>query len=164
MEESRLYQAISKDPQYSQHFNEVYNDENNWGISADVDPTCLVCGGNTYELLSKIIPKNRVIYDFGAAYGFQAYWFKDHKRYIGINPPSNLASMPFRTENSIWYFGTIQEFFSQFDIEDDSFAICNYVPDTEAEALVRLYCPHCFVNYVTRSDCVAIFEGDKTHP
>lgn len=57
MEESSLYKAIMSDPYYRQHFNEVYNDKNNWGISADIDPSCLVCGGNTYELLSKIIPK-----------------------------------------------------------------------------------------------------------
>lgn len=38
------------------------------------------------------------------------------------------------------------------------------VPDNEAEALVRLHCPHCFANYVTRGDCSEIFRSDKTHP
>ncbi|MBR2766815.1 hypothetical protein IKD67_01885 [Candidatus Saccharibacteria bacterium] len=155
-EECSLYRAIKEDPIASKELEVVF--QNNWGITADVDSTCLVCGGDPYEKLAQIIPKNRTIYDFGAAYGFQSFWFRNHKKYIGISPGTE---RPFRTKNSEWYDMTAQEFLSNYSIVEDSFVICNYVPDDEAEALIRLKCPHLFVNYVTHGDISSMFKKEE---
>lgn len=39
-----------------------------------------------YYYLSKIIPKNYIVFDFGAAYNPQCYFFTEHKKYIAISP------------------------------------------------------------------------------
>ena len=158
---SRLYKSITATEAGKELLEYVFDDKNNWGISADVNSDCLACGGDTYELLAKIIPKNRVVYDFGAAYGFQAWWFRHHRRYLAIDPfdnPFTGETVHFRTDNSIWLKMTVQEFFKKFTIEEDSFAICNYVPDEEAQRLVRENCHNVFNNYVTGGDCKAIFK------
>jgi len=124
--------------------------DENYGTSADVDDTCLYMGDGIYEALAEIIPKGRVIYDFGASYGFQSWHFRNHKKYIAIQPEHSNTAMPdntrFRTDNSIWFMGTIKQFFDKFTIEQGSFAICNAVPSTEVE-LVRKNCPYLYVNY-----------------
>jgi hypothetical protein len=162
-----VYNQIIATPVGAKMFNEVFNDENNWGISADIEPDLLFCTPESYKALAKIIPRSRVVYDFGAAYGFQSWLFRHHKRYIAIQPMDHgnnhkQEMLPFRTDNSIWFNGTMQEFFEQFSVEDNSFAICNYVPDKEAESLVRHNCPHLFVNYVTDEDCRAIFRDERS--
>ncbi len=153
---SQLYLDITADPYGEREFNEVFDNDTNWGIDADVDFECLCCGGETYRMLAEMIPKNRVVYDFGAAYGFQSWYFRNHRRYIAIQPQPReekyQIKKPFRTDNSIWYFGTAQEFFKQFSIERESFAICNYVPDEEAARLVREHCPNVFCNYPQSGD------------
>ena len=119
-------------------------------------PFLFASNEEAYKMLSEIIPKNRVIYDFGAAYGFQSWWFRNHRRYIAIQPqPRGIRyhmKKAFRTDNSIWFFGTVQEFFKQFSVEKESFAICNWVPDDEAAKLVRENCPNVYCNYPQHGD------------
>ena len=40
----------------------------------------------TYYYLSKIIPKEYTVYDFGCAYNPQCYLFQDHAKFIAVNP------------------------------------------------------------------------------
>lgn len=101
-----------------------------------------------YEALAKIIPRNRVVYDFGAAYGFQSWYFRFHKRYIAIQP-SEVEH--FQTDNAIWFCGTTQEYLERFGIEPQSFAIVNYVPG-DSMRLVKEQCPYVFVYYTERGD------------
>lgn len=146
----KTFNAIYKTKIGKQLTDRVFDPKLNWGASADIDSTCLYMGNGIYEALAKIIPKGRVIYDFGASYGFQSWHFRNHKRYIAIQPEYSNSDMPdkekFRTDNSIWFFGTIKQFFEQFELEKDSFAICNAVPSAEVE-LVRKNCPYLYVNY-----------------
>jgi len=83
---------------------------------------------STYKLLSQIIPKHFTIVDLGCAYNPQCYYFKDHKKYVGVDI---LTKKVFMTPNCEFYNMTIDEFIDgnihKFNI-DETFAICNYVP------------------------------------
>ena len=92
-----------------------------------------------YKALASIIPKNRIIFDFGCAYAPQCYYFKDHKKYIGVEVDN---CEQFKMDNTEHYHMSIQKFIAEelpkFDIEHTPcFAICNYVPDEKAVELVR---------------------------
>lgn len=155
-EECELHKELCLDPFAARELDECFDDKLNWGITADVGYEGLCCNEEAYKFLAENIPKHRVIYDFGAGYGFQSWWFRNHRRYIAIQPQPRGTryhmKKPFRTDNSIWYFGTIQEFFKQFSVEKESFAICNWVPDDEAARLVRENCPNVYCNYPQHGD------------
>ncbi len=115
--------------------------------SAEIDGTFLGFL-EQYEALAKIIPKNRVVYDFGACYGFQSWYFRFHRRYLAIQP-SEVEH--FQTDNAIWYEGTTEQYLNQFGIEQQSFAIVNYVPGNSMR-LVKKYCPYVFIYYTEIED------------
>lgn len=106
-----------------------------------------------YYALSKVIPKHYTVIDLGSYMAAQCYFFKGHKRYIGVDSYDikedykNLKR--FRTENTIHYKSTIQDFVKNMEEIDTetTFAICNYVPDKEAQDLVRETFENCFVFY-----------------
>ena len=100
-----------------------------------------------YKALSTIIPKHFVVIDFGCYAALQGYYFKDHKAYIGVD----ISDVPkLSIQNAIYYKTTIQNFIANheggFDL-GTTFAICNYVPDDEAEELVRKTYKNVFVFY-----------------
>lgn len=94
-----------------------------------------------YEPLSQLIPKNKVVIDFGCYMAAHAYLFKDHDLYIGVDTDKLKRFTP---SNAVHYTCSIQDF-----IRDhlprylrakniyDFFAICSYVPDREAVKLVQ---------------------------
>ena len=100
---------------------------------------------DTYYYLSKIIPKHWRVIDFGCAYNPQAYFFKDHKCFIGVNPG---IKEQFRFSNTILFKGTISKFLEKKPTTKEVFAICNNVPSKETR-LIREYYPNCFVYYTT---------------
>ena len=110
-----------------------------------------------YKMLATIIPKNRIVFDFGCAYAPQCYYFKEHQRYIGVDIGNLFAR--FRMTNTRHYELTIQQFIRDelpilsrmYDIRN-TFAICNCVPDDEATALVRAIFPNVFTFYPYKED------------
>ena len=106
-----------------------------------------------YKAVTLFVPKNKVIIDFGCAYAFQSWYFRDYKKYIGVDcgvKPEDVL----KTDNSEFFFMTIQDFcrksFHSLGYSlDDVFAICSYVPDDNARTLVRMCFPHCLVYYPT---------------
>ena len=120
--------------------------ENN---SADISPDFLGFV-HIYYHLSLIVPLDRTIYDLGCCYGFQAWFFRNHYCYIGIDyltDPKYQLHIP----NSTYYTMTIAEYIRNFPIdkEEPHFAICNYVPPwrDNNEKLVRDNFQHMFVYY-----------------
>lgn len=118
--------------------------------SAELDHTFL-CFEDIYKSLSAVIPKHWTILDIGCAYAAQAYYFTEHKKYIGVCP--NIVGdefIHFQTDNMEFYELTAQEYIPKYietlDVER-TFAICSYVPDKEAQSLVRECFPNCFVYY-----------------
>lgn len=108
---------------------------------------------DTYYHLSKIIPKDWVVIDFGAGNNPQSYFFMEHKKYIAVNPIS-----PFAEENGMFcppnceiYRMTTGEFLKSVDYPKEKvFAICNYVPNWHGEnsrELVRKNFENCYTFY-----------------
>ena len=111
---------------------------------------------NVYKAVTLFAPKNRVIIDFGCGYAFQSWYFRDYRKYIGVD--INITENDIlRTDNAEFYFMSIQEFIkNEFHKTgysfDEVFAICSYVPNTDAQRLVRETFPHCLVYYPHSSD------------
>lgn len=108
---------------------------------------------DTYYHLSKIIPKDYTVIDFGAGNNPQSYFFTEHKKYIAVNPLS-----PFEEENGMLcppncenYRMTTGEFLENVEYPKEKvFAICNYVPNWHGEdskELVRRKFQNCYVFY-----------------
>ncbi len=111
--------------------------------SGDIDGTFLGFV-DTYYHLSKIIPLDWTIIDFGCASAPQAYYFRKHKKYIGVNPGN---SERFTFENTEHQRQTIKEYLGNGGITDEKiFCICNYVPSAEV-GLVKKGFKNVFVFY-----------------
>ena len=122
-----------------------------------------------YKAVKMFVPKSRVIIDFGCGYAFQSWYFRDYRKYIGVD--SNITENDIlRTGNAEFYFMSIQKFIdnrvrkdrfgfyhiiisaTEAERIENVFAICSYVPDTEAQRLVRETFPHCLVYYPHSGD------------
>lgn len=103
-----------------------------------------------YKPMSLLIPKNKIVIDFGCYLAAQCYFFKDHAKYIGVDvvgEESKFDEMKlerFRTDNTEHYTIDIERFIKEVypklkeDKDDlDFFALCSYVPDFKATELVR---------------------------
>ncbi len=99
---------------------------------------------DTYFFLSKLIPKSWTIVDFGCAYNAQAYYFRKHRAFIGVNKG---IKKRFHFKNTDLFDGTIKDYLKQRPLTNKIFAICNNVSSEETK-LVREYYPNCFVYYV----------------
>lgn len=137
---------------------------------AELCPDCLMCGGDTYYNLSRMIPKNFLVIDIGAGYGAQSYLFQEHKGYVAVEPFPNVIKASskddmewhlesFRCEGTRRYNITAGNFL-QYHLKkvlqetdtdiSETFAICNYVPDwhhEKAGELVRHNFENCYVFY-----------------
>lgn len=101
-----------------------------------------------YAYLSNLIPLDRVIYDMGCCYGMQAWFFRDHYKYVGVDALTT-TEYQLQLSNTEYHHTTIEKFLKTAVIEDPHFAICNYVPPWGAdnEKLVRERFRHLFVYY-----------------
>lgn len=111
----------------------------------------------TYEYLSKLIPKDWTIFDFGCAYNAQCYFFDKHKEYHAIEPLTDLDCKEiFHTDNTIIHRCTTNEFlkskFTELDVDiNKCFAIVNNVPNWYGEdstKLVHEYFRNCYTFYI----------------
>ena len=127
--------------------------------SAEIDCNNMTCGRGTYYMLSKMIPKDWTVIDFGASYGAQSYLFQSHSKYIAVEP--------FKNDNDGWHFENfkancteryemtagefIKEMLPKLKLDlGKTFAICNYVPEWFGEnpmELVRQTFHNCYVYY-----------------
>ncbi len=120
--------------------------------SCQIDPTFLGFLG-TYYYLSKIIPETRTIYDMGCCFGFQSWFFRNHKQYIGVDSGIGKDSV-FELPNTTYYKLSIQEFVENTLIIEPCFAICNYVPPWGAdnENIVANKFKHVYIFYPQHAD------------
>lgn len=90
-----------------------------------------------YYHLSRIIPKDFTIYDFGCAENAQSFFFKDFKKYVAIEP---MATECFKPSNCEIHHCTTGQFLAEHpDIDiSHSFAICSYVPPWHKEDSISL--------------------------
>lgn len=106
---------------------------------------------NVYKAVTLFVKKNRVIIDLGCGYAFQSWYFRDYKKYIGVDIFTKSEDV-LETDNSEFYFMSIQKFINEiFPIlgyqKEDVFAVCSYVPDEEANKMVRECFPYCLIYY-----------------
>ena len=126
--------------------------------SAEICANDLMCGGATYYYLSRMIPKGWYVIDIGASYGAQSYLFKDHARYIAVEPSESSDDWHFenfKADGTERYEMTAGEFIKDvlptLDLDlQKTFAICNYVPEWFGEnpmELVKQTFNNCYVYY-----------------
>jgi len=120
-----------------------------------------------YESLSKIIPKHFTVIDLGCAYNAQCFYFADHARLVSVDLPlpTEQGKMErFTTSNCTIYETTIARFIEshlqEFD-QDETFAICSYVPDWYGNnmELVRHSFKNAFTYYPHETMKVRIGKG-----
>ena len=104
---------------------------------------------HVYKSLLNIVPKHFTIIDLGCCYAPQCYYFKDYKKYIGVDVDDEER---FATSNATHYSVSIQKFIKDVLPElnlnlKQTFAICSYVPDDEATELARKTFPNILVYY-----------------
>lgn len=105
---------------------------------------------DVYRPLADLIPKDKIVIDFGCYLAAQAYYFKDHKKYIGVDV---LDMYRFTPPNAEHYIGSIQdyikkEFHPKGRLDNlDYFAICSYVPDDDAMELVSRTFINAYIYY-----------------
>ena len=111
---------------------------------------------NSYYALSKIIPHEATVIDFGCYLAAQSYFFKDHKQYIGVDVVDWLKR--FQPANATHYYESIQDFLQNTfpklphsDNDLEYFAICSYVPDFAATEMVRKTFKNVFCFYPFRT-------------
>lgn len=92
--------------------------------SGDISPEFLGFV-NIYRRLAEIIPKDWTVIDLGCAYAPQSYYFRKHKKYIGVNIGTDNV---WRTANSQFYFMKISDYIKAHKAQSKEFAICSYVP------------------------------------
>ena len=117
---------------------------------AEISSDNLMCGfgGRTYYNLSRMIPKNWNVVDIGASYGAQSYLFKDHAKYIAVEPFKDygidspkvanfLAPGTVRSDATAGQF--IKDILPSLNLNlEKTFAICNYVPNWFGEKPMEL--------------------------
>lgn len=104
-----------------------------------------------YKAVTMFVPKSKIIIDFGCAYAFQSWYFKDYEKYIGVDSSVSNEDV-LKTDNSKFFFMSIQEFIKEQFLKlgykkEDIFAVCSYVPDEKARMMVKEYFPYCLVYY-----------------
>ena len=103
-----------------------------------------------YKAVSMFVPKHRTIIDFGCYLSAQAYFFAEHRKYIGVDV---VDLKRFTTDNAEHHICTIQDYIkehTEMANDDNVFAICSYVPDREAQDLVRKTFKNCLIYYPSR--------------
>lgn len=101
-----------------------------------------------YRAVANNVPDDYTIIDFGCYMAAQAYLFVNHEAYIGVDTVDHVER--FATENTTHYTMSIQEFIKEELPKYKGkkvYAICNYVPDTEARDLVAMACENFMVYY-----------------
>lgn len=124
-----------------------------YSASAEMDASFL-CFDDQYREIRDNTSKDKIILDLGCAYAPQSYYFTDFKKYIGVDLPMGFGDeIRFdRTENSEFYIMSIQDFIKDvlptlpYDLET-IVAICNYVPDEQAQQMVIDTFPNHYVYY-----------------
>lgn len=109
-----------------------------------------------YEALSRLIPKDWTIFDFGCGYNPQCYFFNEHKAYYAIEPVSEECDEIFCAKNTIIHRCTTGEFlkntFPKLNLHiNKCFAIVNNVPnwyDEDSIKLVHDVFRNCYTFYI----------------
>lgn len=112
-----------------------------------------------YSDLRYKVPKDFTIIDFGCYQAIQSYYFKDHKKYIGVDNGLDIEYC-LRQNNAEYYYDEIKHFIKEEILKlnldlNKVFAISSYVPSDECMDLIAETFPYhrvCYVGYKTREN------------
>ena len=140
-----LWNGLNADPELCTQTQRILEEE------GELSPSFLGFVGIYYHL-SLIVPYDRTVYDLGCCNGFQAWFFRDHHRYVGIDSWPGITFL--HTQNSEHHNVSIKEFIDTVTIDDSHFAICSYVPPWHGGSveLVRATFKHMFTFYPCSRD------------
>lgn len=107
----------------------------------------------TYEKLSYLIPLESIVIDFGCHAAAQAYYFRKHRQYIGVDGYS--IEYRFEFSNTLHFQGSIQEYILHHKntFNQNYFAISNYVPQNysnQTDKLIKDTYQNCYIYYPGR--------------
>ena len=122
-----------------------------------------------YKDISERVPKDFTIIDIGCYMAFQSDYYKEHERYIGVEPDVPLEYR-LRQSNAVHYQQNAQQFVSEVlpKLIDDgldlkkTFAVCSAVPDVEAQKLVADTFPYHRIAYPSEKTIDHLPENIKT--
>lgn len=134
----------------------------------EVDPSFVGFLENYVDL--KELPKDFTVIDIGSYQSFQGALYKDHERYIGVEPCVPITNR-LRQENAEYFRETAQEFIKETLPElieqgldlSKTFAVCSGVPDDEARKLVQETFPYHRVAYPAMEMLTSYPEGFQEH-
>ena len=93
-DDERLFKYIKKD--YPELLNLSLQDD---CIRCELEPQFMSCGTKIYKTLSEIISLDWIVIDIGCAYSAQAYYFRKHKKSIGIDLSPNIICNDIKSHN-----------------------------------------------------------------
>jgi len=140
-----LSSQLDADPFYKQQLDKIMSYE-----KSELDPDFLGFT-STYRHLSLMIPLHFTIIDFGCNHACQAFYFAQHKKYIGID-----SSIPIEyrlaAQNSEHFLQEGFEFLknNKSDLALNNypiFAISNYMPSENLNFLIRAVFPDLYIFY-----------------
>jgi hypothetical protein len=107
---------------------------------------------DTYYHLSQVIPRDYTIFDFGAGYNAQSWFFTEFAKTYAIEPFNyqGEGAPLFRAPNCEVFRGTTAEFLASHELPAKSFAIVNFVPNWHGEDSIDLIHKHfrnCYTFY-----------------
>ena len=104
---------------------------------------------DVYEHLAAIIPSHWTIIDLGCAYAPQAWIFKDHKEYVGVDISDCVKFAALNTKHLTMSIKDFCEKHAKEYDQDETFAICSYVPPWGADnmKISRHYFKNVFTYY-----------------
>lgn len=125
---------------------------------AEISCNNLMCDAVSYYHISRMLDKDEIIIDIGCGYNAQSYFFKDFKRYIGVNPEpvdGRFKFDQFQAPGTEFYGMSGQEFiknvFPTLGINpDEVFCMCAWVPNDEVKRMVAETFPHHYIYYPHR--------------
>lgn len=125
----------------------------------DIGPE-FMCFCDIYLHLSQIIPKHWTVLDLGCAFAPQSWFFKDHAKYIGVDPGKFKR---FKTPNASFYEWTIAKFFNSKSSlklnKDRTFGIMSHVPaDDYSYFLAKAHLSNIFIYYPSQDPIVPKFK------
>lgn len=130
--------------------------------NCDIDPEFLGFV-DFYAHLSALIPRHWTVIDLGCAYAPQAWYFRNHREYLGIDGFTPLPAR-FAFPNSRHLEQRIETFLDDYEAgriaaRKPVFAVMNYVPvNSVTKERVRATFPHLFVYYPQRDPEDSDFE------
>lgn len=109
----------------------------------------------TYRLLALLIPRDWTVVDLGCAYAPQCWYFRAHRRYVGVDLGS--LRRRFAMPNTLHLRANITDVLAVWRASNplETFAICNYVPPWhgfERRAIAAVF-PNLFSFYPAPLSC-----------